>query len=83
MHVAAPTPQTAGRLFAVGPDVAKFLAVVALCKGVLGFVGLHLNGNVQRLDNLNRSWDFVVLGRVTRNKGKVICVVPSEDPRSS
>jgi hypothetical protein len=33
----------------------------------------------QRLDNLSRSWYFVVLGRVTRNNGKVICVVPSED----
>jgi hypothetical protein len=46
MQVAAPTPQTARRLFAVGPYVAKFLAVVALCKGVFGFIGLHLDGNV-------------------------------------
>jgi hypothetical protein len=36
----------------------------------------------QRLDNLNKSWDFVVLGRVRRNKGRVICVVPSEDLRA-
>jgi hypothetical protein len=36
----------------------------------------------QRLDNLNRSWDFVVLGRVTRNKGRGRCVVPSEDLRA-
>jgi hypothetical protein len=33
----------------------------------------------QRLGSLNMSWDFVVLGRVTRNKGRVIFVVPSED----
>jgi hypothetical protein len=46
MQVAAPTPQTVGRLFAVGPDVAKFLAFVALRKGVVGFVGLYLDGNV-------------------------------------
>jgi hypothetical protein len=46
MQVATPTPQTAGRLFAVGPDAAKFLAVVALRKGVLRFVGLYLDGNV-------------------------------------
>jgi hypothetical protein len=36
----------------------------------------------QRLDNLNKSWDFVVLGTVTRNKGRVIYVVPSEDLRA-
>jgi hypothetical protein len=27
-------------------DVAKFLAVVALRKGVFGFIGLYLDGNV-------------------------------------
>jgi hypothetical protein len=36
----------------------------------------------QRLDSLNRSLDFVVLCRVTRNKDGVICVVPSEDLRA-
>jgi hypothetical protein len=36
----------------------------------------------QRLDNLNRSWDFVVLSRVTRNKGRGRCVVPSEELRA-
>jgi hypothetical protein len=46
MQVAVPTPQTAGRLFAAVPDVAKFLAVVALRKGVLGFIRLYLDGNV-------------------------------------
>jgi hypothetical protein len=49
MHVAAPTPQTAGRLFADGPDVAKFLAVVALRKGILRSVGLYLDGNVAEI----------------------------------
>jgi hypothetical protein len=82
MQVATPTPQTAGRLLAVGPDVAKFLAVVALRKGVLRFVGLYLDGNVAESGHLNRSWDFFVFGRVTRNKGRVICVVPSEDLRA-
>jgi hypothetical protein len=32
----------------------------------------------QRLENLKRSWDFVVLSRVTRNKGRVMDV-PSGD----
>jgi hypothetical protein len=36
----------------------------------------------QRLDSLIRSWDFVVFCRVTRNKDRVICVVPSEDLRA-
>jgi hypothetical protein len=53
MMVAAPITQTAGRLFAVGPDVAKFLAVVALRKGVLGFIGLYLDGNVAEVGQFN------------------------------
>jgi hypothetical protein len=44
--VAAPTPQAAERLFAIGPDVAKLLTVVALHKGVVGFVRLYTDGNV-------------------------------------
>jgi hypothetical protein len=46
MQVAAPTPQEAGRLFTVGPDVAKLLAIKTLGEGVLGFVCLYLHGNV-------------------------------------
>jgi hypothetical protein len=46
MQVTAPTPKSAGRLLAVGPDVAKLLAVVALRKGVLGSVRLRLDGCV-------------------------------------
>jgi hypothetical protein len=33
----------------------------------------------QRLDSLKRSWDFAVLGRVTKNRGKVMDVEPSGD----
>jgi hypothetical protein len=32
MQVATTTPQTSRGLLAVGPDIAKVLAVVALCK---------------------------------------------------
>jgi hypothetical protein len=32
----------------------------------------------QRLESLNKSRDFV-LGKVTRNRGRVMDVVPSED----
>jgi hypothetical protein len=46
MQVSASTPQAARRLLAIGPDVAKLLAVVTLRKGVLGFVRLYLDGDV-------------------------------------
>jgi hypothetical protein len=41
-----PHTTAAGRLFTVGPDVAKLLAVKTLGEGVLGFVWLYLHGNV-------------------------------------
>jgi hypothetical protein len=44
--MAAPTPQAAGGLFTVGPDVAKLLTVKTLCQDVVGFVSLYLDGNV-------------------------------------
>jgi hypothetical protein len=46
IQMAAPIPQAVGRLFRVGPDVAKRLAVTTLGQGVLGFVCLYLHGNV-------------------------------------
>jgi hypothetical protein len=36
MQVSAPTSQAVGRLFTVGPDVAKLLAVKTLGEGILG-----------------------------------------------
>jgi hypothetical protein len=33
----------------------------------------------QRLESLKKFWDFVVLGMVIRNRGKVMDVVPSGD----
>jgi hypothetical protein len=45
-------------LLAVGPDVAKLLAVVTLCKG---FIILYLEVIWQRLGSLKISWDFAVL----------------------
>jgi hypothetical protein len=50
--LATPTPQAAGRLFAVGPDVAKLLAFVTLCKGVLGFIILYLDGYMAEVGTL-------------------------------
>jgi hypothetical protein len=75
--------QLGGRgLFAVGPDVAKLLAVVTLSKGVLGFIRLFLVGNMAETGHLKRSWDFAALGKVTRNRGKAMDVEPSVDRRA-
>jgi hypothetical protein len=46
VQVSTPAPQTLGRLFAVSPDVAELLAVVALGKSVLGYISLHPDSNV-------------------------------------
>jgi hypothetical protein len=44
--VTASATQASGRLFAVSPDVAKFLAVVAMGKSILGSINLHFDSNV-------------------------------------
>jgi hypothetical protein len=46
VQVAAPTPHAAKRLLAVGPVVAKLLAVKTLGEGGLVFVRLYLDANV-------------------------------------
>jgi hypothetical protein len=81
VQVTAPAPHTTGRLPAVGPDVPKLLAVMALHKASLSTIGLHTNGDVPRLDNLKISWDFAVLGRVIRNNGRVFFYAPSVGDR--
>jgi hypothetical protein len=45
MQVTASTPQAEGRLPTICPDVSKFLAVVALRKGILRSVCLYLDGD--------------------------------------
>jgi hypothetical protein len=52
MQVAAPTLQASERLLAIRPDVASLLAVEALCKGILWFVRLYLDGNVAEVIEL-------------------------------
>jgi hypothetical protein len=57
VHVAATTPQTTWSLFAVCPDMAELLAIVALREVTLGSVRLHLDHNVavgSKLKNLLR-----------------------------
>jgi hypothetical protein len=46
MQVTATTPHAARGLLTVSPDVAKLLAVEALCQGILGFVCLNFDGDV-------------------------------------
>jgi hypothetical protein len=46
VQVAATTQQAARGLFAICPDVAKLLTVVALGQGILGFVGLNFYGDM-------------------------------------
>jgi hypothetical protein len=46
VQVVTSTPQTSRELLAVGPDMAKVLAVVALLKASLSFVNLHVDDNI-------------------------------------
>jgi hypothetical protein len=41
VQVAAPAPQTTGKLLAVCPNVAELLAIMALHKPFLSFIGLY------------------------------------------
>jgi hypothetical protein len=46
VQVTGPAPQAAGRLLAVYPDVAELLAVMALGKTFLCFIGVYLDCDV-------------------------------------
>jgi hypothetical protein len=41
VQVSTTAPKTVDRLFAISPDVAKLLAVVALGKSIMGSISLH------------------------------------------
>jgi hypothetical protein len=81
VQVAAPTPHAAGRLFAVGPNVAKLLAVKTLGERGLGFIRLYLHGDMAEAGQLEDCGDFSVLGRVTRNRGRFTILDASGDRR--
>jgi hypothetical protein len=49
VQVAAPTPQTTGRLATVFPDVTKLLAVMTLREATLRPVCLYLDGDVAKV----------------------------------
>jgi hypothetical protein len=62
VDVSAPAPQTARRLFAICPDVAELLTVVALRKRILGSICLHPDSSVaearqtENFQGLCRPW---------------------------
>jgi hypothetical protein len=72
MQVAAPTPQTSGRLTTVCPNMPELLAVVALCKTILSPVGLHPDCYVKRAVRQKISCDLAVLGKVIRKRGRFL-----------
>jgi hypothetical protein len=48
VQVTVPTPLITGRLLAISPDMANFLAVVTLCETSLGFVYLYPDCNMAK-----------------------------------
>jgi hypothetical protein len=48
VQVTAPTPHATGRLLAVSPDMAEFLAVVKLRQTSLSFFRLHPDCNMAK-----------------------------------
>jgi hypothetical protein len=50
--------------------MAELLENVALREGALCSIWLHLDGNVAELGSWKISWDFAVLGKVTRKRGR-------------
>jgi hypothetical protein len=71
-----PKSQAAWRLFTISPDFTKLLAVTTLRKSV------YLDGNVAEVREFEEVLDFVVLDRVTKNRGRVMDVIPSRDRRA-
>jgi hypothetical protein len=73
VQVTGPTPHASWRLLAVSPDMAEFLAV----RPVLALYASTLIAIWQRLVSFIISWDFVVLGKVMRKRGRFTVDVPS------
>jgi hypothetical protein len=68
MAMATPILLTARRLPAVGPDVAKTLTTVALCRPVLGSISFDFVIMLLSAVNLKLSGAFRFLARVTRRR---------------
>jgi hypothetical protein len=49
MQVADPAPHITGRMLVVFPNVAELLAVMALRKPILSFIGLYLDCDVSKV----------------------------------
>jgi hypothetical protein len=66
MQVATTTPQTSRGFLAVGQDMAKILAVVALRKASLSCVRFYLDNNMVKDIQFLISEDFTFLVKVRR-----------------
>jgi hypothetical protein len=82
VQVAVPAPQTTGRLFTVCSNVTKFVSVLALRKAILCATCLYLDCNVAEGFNRKISWDFAILGKMMRNRGKFLIGVASDGDRN-
>jgi hypothetical protein len=60
MQVTTTTPQTSRGLLAVGPDMAKVLAVVALRKASVSSVQFYLDNNMVKVIQLEYLLRFYV-----------------------
>jgi hypothetical protein len=65
-------------LLEVFPDVAELLAVVALRKTILGFIGLYPDCNEEKAWQSEHSLGFCRSGQGYENKGRFLVVASSE-----
>jgi hypothetical protein len=73
-----PSPQTTGRLLPVFPNVAEHLAIMALRKHILSFIGLYPDCDVTKADQSENFLRFSVLSKVMRNRGCLWLLIPRE-----
>jgi hypothetical protein len=78
VQVTAPAPHTSGRLRAVSPDMAEFLAVVTLRETSLSLVRLYRDSNMAKACQ----FEYILgLCKVMRNRGRFTVDVPSAGDR--
>jgi hypothetical protein len=69
VQVTVTAPQAAGRFLAVCPNVAEFLAVMALRKTILCSICPCPDCDVTEAWQSEFSWDFAVLCKVIKKRG--------------
>jgi hypothetical protein len=81
MEVSAPAPQKARRWFTNFPDMAEFLAVVALRERVLSSISLHPDSNVAEARQTENFLERCLLCKVTRKSDRFITLDSSGGDR--